>query len=321
MTLISLAKNPVPSGAYAGFFKSFDGVKIRFARWMETRGPRRGTVCIMPGRCEPIEKYFEVVADLRRRGFCVAIMDLRGQGGSDRLLDDPLRGHVRAFADYDHDLTQFMKEVVLPDCPPPYYGLGHSLGGHIMLRNAHEAGSWFQRIIASAPMIAIASEQTRGHAAWAIRAFTEVACLLGQSGRYPIGGKGKPLEILPFDGNSQTQDRERFERNRAIIEAAPHLALGSPSIGWLRAAYRSMAQMQKPDYPIEMQVPSLIFAAGLDTIVSTPVTEEFALRLKVGSHVLIGQSRHEILQETDTIRLRFWAAFDAYLGVDASAAA
>jgi lysophospholipase len=320
MTLYSLAKNPVPGGAQAGFFKSFDGVKIRFARWTETRGPRRGTVCVAPGRCEPIEKYFEVVADLRRRGFCVAIMDLRCQGGSDRLTDNPLCGHVRSFADYDMDLTRFMKEIVLPDCPPPYYGLGHSLGGHIMLRNGHEAGSWFQRIIASAPMIDIAPERT-GYPAWVIRGYTETACLIGMSKRYPFGGEDTPLEVLPFDDNSQTQDRERFERNRAIIEAAPALALGSPSIGWLRAAYRSMSAMQAPDYAIDMQVPVLIFAAGHDTIVSTPAIEAFSVKLKVGTHVLIAPSRHEILQETDVVRQRFWAAFDAYLGVGASAAA
>ena len=62
------------------------------------------------------------------------------------------------------------------------------------------------------------------------------------------------------------------------------------------------------------------FAAGMDTIVSTQAIEEFALRLKVGTHVLIPQARHEILQETDELRQRFWAAFDAYLGVDAATA-
>ena len=33
-----------------------------------------------------IEKYFEVVGELRRRGFAVAVLDWRGQGGSSRLL-------------------------------------------------------------------------------------------------------------------------------------------------------------------------------------------------------------------------------------------
>ena len=63
----------------------------------------------------------------------------------------------------------------------------------------------------------------------------------------------------------------------------------------------------------------LLFAAGMDSIVSTQAIEEFALRLKVGTHVLIPQAHHEILQETDEIRQRFWAAFDAYIGADSLA--
>jgi len=35
--------------------------------------------------------------------------------------------------------------------------------------------------------------------------------------------------------------------------------------------------------------------------------------LKVGGHILMPGSRHEILQETDSIRQQFWAAFDAYM--------
>ena len=43
---------------------------------------------------------------------------------------------MRSFADYDRDLAAFMKEIVLPDCQPPYIAMAHSMGGHILLRNA-----------------------------------------------------------------------------------------------------------------------------------------------------------------------------------------
>ena len=108
MTLVALARNPIPSGAIAGLFQGYDGAPLRYARWTETTGTGRGTVVIISGRTEFIEKYFETIADLRRRGFAVAIMDLRGQGGSKRLLDNPLKGHVRHFRDYDYDLALFM---------------------------------------------------------------------------------------------------------------------------------------------------------------------------------------------------------------------
>jgi lysophospholipase len=316
MELVALAKNPVPSGATVGAFTSSGKLSLRFARWEATRGPARGTVCLFHGRGEFIEKYFEVVADLRRRGFAVATMDWRGQGRSQRLLSNPMKGYVRSFAEFDQDLAHFMKEVVLPHCRPPYIAMAHSMGGHILLRNAALPGSWFERMVLSAPMIEIAEARLRPGPGFA-RAYAEVLCGIGLGWLYASGGGDDPIEAGPFENNSLTTDRERYMRNRMIVEAAPALGLGSPTIGWLRAALRSIATVAAPDYPLKVQVPLLLFAAGMDTIVSTTAVEEFGQRLKVGTHVLLSQARHEILQETDAVRKDFWAAFDAYMGVDA----
>jgi lysophospholipase len=319
MELVALAKNPVPSGATTGVFKSSRGIQLRFARWEPTRPPRRGTVCVFQGRGEFIEKYFEVVADLRRRGFAVATMDWRGQGGSDRALTNPCKGYVRSFAEYDQDLAQFMKEIVLPDCQPPFIALAHSMGGHILLRNATLPGSWFSRMVLSAPMIDIADARLGAPRAVS-RAYAEILGGFGFGSMYVKGGVDLPIEFGPFEGNPLTSDRERYLRNRLVLQAAPALGLGSPTVAWLRAALRSIARLTAPQYPLRVEVPLLLFAAGMDTIVSTQAIEEFALRLKVGTHVLIPQAHHEILQETDELRQRFWATFDAYLGVDATAA-
>jgi lysophospholipase len=197
--------------------------------------------------------------------------------------------------------------------------MAHSMGGHILLRNASVQGSWFSRMVLSAPMIDI-SEHELGAPHAVARVYAEIIAGVGLGSMFARGGDAEPLELGPFEGNPLTSDRERYNRNRSIIEAAPALGLGSPTVGWLRAALRSIARLTNPAYPLQVQVPLLLFAAGMDTVVSTQAIEEFALRLKVGTHVLIPQARHEILQETDELRLRFWAAFDAYLGVDATAA-
>jgi lysophospholipase len=319
MELFVQAKNPVPSGAVTGMFKGHRRVNLRFARWEPTREPRRGTVCLFHGRGEFIEKYFEVVSDLRRRGFAVATFDWRGQGGSDRLLGNPHKGHVRSFADFDKDLARFMTDIVLPACPPPFVAMAHSMGGHILLRNAVVPGTWFSRMVLSAPMIAIA-EKRLGVSPPIARVAAEVLAGFGADSLYVWGGNQRPIELGPYDDNPLTTDRDRYARNAAVLEAAPRLGLGSPTNGWLRAALRSCARLGRPDYPLRVQVPLLLFAAGMDTIVSTTAIEEFAVRLKVGTHVLLPQARHEILQETDAVRRDFWAAFDAYLGVNAAAA-
>jgi lysophospholipase len=311
MTLVALARNPVPSGAIAGLFQGYDGAPLRFARWSETTGACRGTVVIVSGRTEFIEKYFETIADLRRRGFAVAIMDLRGQGGSKRLLDNPLKGHVRHFRDYDYDLALFMKEVVIPNMPRPYLALGHSLGSHILMRLAGIAECPFERMILVGTMLDISPQQLTMPKA-AVRGFTEVAAGIGLSSLYlPLTRRG-PMTDIPFELNEVTSDRERYIRATSVAAAAPELALGAPTIGWLRAALRSCATLAAVDYPARVRVPVLMVAAGRDTIVSTRAIEDFVPRVKLGTLALIGTSKHEVLQETDDIRGRFWASFDAY---------
>jgi lysophospholipase len=319
MQLVSLAKNPVPSGGTVGAFRGYDGAELRYARWDATRMPRRGTVCLFGGRAEFIEKYFEVIADLRRRGFAVATMDWRGQGGSQRMLSNPRKGHVRGFWEYDRDLIRFMKDIVLPDCPPPFIGLGHSMGGNILLRNATMPGLWFERIVLSAPMIAISESCLRTTAARAMF-YAETASLLGMSTAYIIGGSDELTSTSKFEGNSLTSDYERWLRTKAVLDLAPALGIGSPTVGWLRAALRACRQLGAPDFPARINVPLLMFAAANDTVVSTRAVEDFAVRAKVSSCILMPGSQHEILQENDAVRTRFWAAFDAYLGVDVKVA-
>lgn len=312
--LVSLTKNPVPSRATVGLCAGYDGVPLRYALWMPTQGPRRGTICILQGLGEYIEKYFETIADLRRRGFAIATLDWRGQGGSHRHLSNTRKAHIDDFCEHDKDLLRFMKDVVLPDCPPPYIALGHSMGGNIALRNAVMPGSWFDRMVLTAPMIGI-DERRIGYPLKIARLYTDGARLLGLSHSYVRGGTDDFAGGLTFEGNVLTADKERWSRNKGVVDVAPDLANGSPTIGWLGAAFRSNAAISAPDFAKRVRVPLLMFSAGEDRIVSTRAIEEFGARLKVGRTLLIPSSRHEILQEVDAVRQRFWAAFDAYTGI------
>ncbi len=314
MVLFSLARNPIPSGAVVGTFAGYDGQPLRFARFQATQGPRRGTICLFTGHAECIEKYFEIIADLSRRGFAVAIMDWRGQGGSYRAVTTENRAWIRSYEEHDADLAQFMREIVLPDCPPPYVALAHSMGGHIVLRSAAKAGSWFDRLVLSAPMIKLPRSQL-GFPEPIVRAFAEVACLLGFDKQPAPGAIDWRDGRGGFEDNRLTTDRERYSRNRALIEAAPHLTIGVPTIGWLRATMRSLAVVGDPAFPKKISVPALFFIAGKDIVVDPGAIEDFSARMKAGTHVILANAKHEVMQETDEIRGRFWAAFDAYLNI------
>lgn len=314
--LLALPRNPVPTGAVAGRFRGHDGAWLRYARWPGALTTRRGTVCVFGGHTEFIEKYFETVGDLRRRGFAVATMDWRGQGGSQRLLANPRKGHVEDFAHYERDLDAFMREIVLPDCPPPYFALAHSMGGNILLRAATRKSCWFERLVLSAPMLRLARPRLSLEV---LAVLTETCVFLGLGDAYVPGGGDWPAEDAI--GPLLTSDRRRLDRNRALLAAAPELGLGSPTIGWLRAAVASMRLIDSVDFPATVHVPTLMIAAGADAIVSTLAIERLAVQLKAGAQIVIPGARHELLQERNEIREQLWAAFDAFVpGSRASAA-
>ena len=105
----------------------------------------------------------------------------------------------------------------------------------------------------------------------------------------------------------------RYARITAIIEAAPELALGAPTVAWLDAAFRVMAEFANPAFTAKLRQPVLMVGCGQDRLVSTPAIEEFGSRLRVGSHLTLPRARHELLMEQDALRAQFWAAFDAYV--------
>ncbi|HVI62347.1 MAG TPA: alpha/beta hydrolase, partial [Bradyrhizobium sp.] len=203
----------------------------------------------------------------------------------------------------------FVRQVVLPDCPPPHFALAHSMGGTVMLRLAHAGKRWFDRMVLSAPMIDLPGRLT----SFPVRAFVKVLRLTGQGGRYVPGGGDRLTGTDSFINNPLTSDPVRYARNAAILEEDPTLGLASPTVAWADTAFGAMRAFRAYDYPSRIRQPILMLAASNDAVVSTSAIEEFAYHLRAGSHLVIAGSKHEILQEQDRYRAQFWAAFDAFV--------
>jgi len=308
MTLLSIPANPAPEGAIAGTIGTPDGTTLRFARWA-VPADGRGTVCVFTGRSEYIEKYFETVRDLRKRGYAVAMIDWRGQGHSARRLDNPFKGHVESFSEYQIDLAAFVKQVVLPDCPPPYFALAHSMGGAVMLRVAHAGAAPFERFVLCAPMI----DLPRLRASLPMRGLLRLLRAAGMGERFIPGGNIDLIKSSGFPGNPLTSDPRRYARNAAILEADPTLGIASPTVAWLDAAFAAMGEFRSPEFAGAIRQPVLMLAAGGDAVVSAAAIAAFARHLPAGSHRVIAGAKHEILQEDDRYRAQLWAAFDAFM--------
>lgn len=298
----------MPANAVAGMLTMPDGVRLRYARFAAEGRPLQGTVVIVTGRNECIEKYFETVRDLSARGFGVAIFDLRGQGGSDRLLRDPQRGYIADFMDYVADIGPFFQEVVLPDCRAPYFLLAHSTGALVALMATPLLANRVQRMVLSAPLLAFAGKPL------SMRGTLRLSSLLHALGLGSVYmGNGPRKTPTPFTANTLTSDPQRYTRNTGIYRHHPRLGIAGPTASWVRAACIAAERVHEPDFIAGLNIPMLIVAAGADRVVETPVIERFARRLRTGALVTIDGARHELLQEADVYREQFFAAFDAFV--------
>lgn len=311
MELHGIDGYPVPEGAVAGEIQASDGAKLRFARWRASGRRSQGTVCLFQGRAEFIEKYFEVVGDLRRRGFAVATFDWRGQGGSERRLRNRRKAHVDSFEEYDRDLDAFMQQVALPDCPPPHFALAHSTGGLVCLRALRGGRTRFTRAVLTSPLLGLVSSRPSPETAYRIAAFL-TAIGLGEMW-LPLTNATRPSEHDPFEANPLTSDPVRFSRLVELTRKLPEVTVERPTFGWLYAANRAIEESADPAFAPAVRVPTLIVCGSLDTVVSLAAIEALAAELRAGRRLLIPGARHEIMMERESIREQFWAAFDAFI--------
>jgi lysophospholipase len=79
-----------------------------------------------------------------------------------------------------------------------------------------------------------------------------------------------------------------------------------------------MARVIAPGFAEAIQTPVLICGAGRDRIVRAEAIRDFARRLPHGTYLELEDSEHEILMERDSIRARFWRAFDGFVGLSNS---
>ena len=190
-------------------------VRLRGARFdADPAAPFRGILVLLNGQTEFIEKYFEVIDELRGRGFAVATMDWRGQGGSDRLLpDDSRKGYVKDFAEYDADLAAFMAEVVAPMGDSKPVALAHSMGGHNLLRYLAGKPNAFAKAVLTAPMVAVSF---RGYAAWVVHIVTKIEALRGNGAGWVWGMEARDPHAMTFANQMVTSDEARFARTQKI---------------------------------------------------------------------------------------------------------
>lgn len=131
-------------------FDAHDGTRLYRRRWGQ---PQQGVIVLVHGFGEHVGRYSVLAHHLTELGLAVEAFDCRGHGRSRGQ-----RGHVQQFQDYTDDLDVFLHKVISEQSQPvPLFLLGHSQGGHIVLRYGQQhPQAPLRGIITSSPFLGLA---------------------------------------------------------------------------------------------------------------------------------------------------------------------
>ncbi|TVV72367.1 alpha/beta hydrolase [Sphingomonas solaris] len=303
MSLPPFDRRRVPPGLRFHDLAGEGGWRLRGYDWPANEqegGAARGSILFQSGRADFVEKYFEAIDHWHGQGWNVAGFDWRGQGGSAR--EGAATGSVldAMLADATAEVRRWIART-----PPPHVLIGHSMGGHLLLRLLAEQRVDVAAAVLAAPMLGLAHAPLSAGAA---RALARLACALGRRDAPLWAGKAASLGRQ----GRLTGCVDRYADEGWWRETDPALQVDPPTWGWLRQAMDSIARLDAPGVLESVTVPVLLVATDRDRLVSAAAIRRATARLPDARLVML-DGAHELLRESDPVRTAAFEAIDDFL--------
>jgi lysophospholipase len=309
MAAMTFDRRQIPADARISMTPARDGWPLRTYR-QPARGPQRGAILWLGGRGDIFEKYLESFDEWAAAGWSVTSFDWRGQGGSGRMATNPRIGHADDFAPWIDDLAAFCEDWTREHAGP-HVIMGHSMGGHLLLRACAESRIAPDGVVLSAPMLGFdAGIVPFAVTAWAARAIAAVTTretMAWKDNERPATHGASRQSFLTFD-DDRYADEIFWHRHD------PSLVLGPPNWRWVAASYRSIAGLRRAGAVEAITTPVLIVATAGDKLVSAAATRAFAARIAGAQLIMLGTDvAHEVLRERDEPRTKLMMAIGAFM--------
>ena len=295
-----------PEGIEAYFITMDDGIKIRVCHWLQKREKSAGTILLQQGHNEFIEKYYETIQEFITRGYSVICFDWRGQGMSDRMIKDINKSFITDFKRHDKDLEKILEEIIDPFFPKPLIGMGHSMGGCLMLSAFHNHPTKFTFGILSAPMLGFKNEKF-------LKTVSSLMNFFKKDTDYLIGSKPNMGKETPFEENDLTTDQRRYKRTQMLVRKMPSIRLWGVTNRFAKAVNKRFKLIRSKNWAEQISLKILIINSLKDRVVYSKSTIEMAKRLKNSRIINFENCEHEILMEQNQYREKMWRAIDNFL--------
>ena len=303
---LELKNYKAPKGINSYFLPMDDGINIRVCFWVNKNNNLKGTILLQQGHNEFIEKYYETIEEFIERDYSVIAFDWRGQGMSDRQIKDEHKAYINDFDRHDKDLKYILNEVIKDNFPKPLIGIGHSMGGCLMLSAFHNHPGFFSKGILSAPMLGFKNERF-------LKAASSIMNIFRKNTDYLLGSKPNMGKETPFNENDLTSDRKRYQRALELVRKRPSIRLWGVTNAFAKAVNKRFKTIRKKNWVEEINTEILIINNIKDRVVDSKKIKEVTKRLVNKKIIEFHETEHEIFMERDNYRKKLWNSIDNFL--------
>jgi lysophospholipase len=282
-----------PQVANTNYKATTDGIRVRTSFW--AANDPVGTVFVFPGRADYIEKYGGLANFCLSNNLNVIAIDWRGQGLSERLLDDKNIGHIEDFKNYQNDVEVIIKEAKDASLVKPWIIFAHSMGGLIGLRTLQD-NPVFEKVVFTSPMWGIQMPPILKSGASIIMSLIS---LIGKMETYaPTTSPETRILNEEYEFNKLTSDIRNFKLLRQQLIQHPNLQIGGPSSAWVSAALDEIEFQIGNEPPI---TPALCFLGEKEEIIDNLAVREFCKNWDSCDLISIPDAKHDLLMEKKMI--------------------
>lgn len=294
-----------PNGVNSIYVPMQDAKKIRLMYWNLDKDNKSGTVLIQQGHNEFIEKYFETIQEFLNRNYSVIAFDWRGQGMSEKMTNHINKQYIDNFKIHDQDL-EYIYNKIIGKFQKPLIGIGHSMGGFILLSTLKNNKVKFEKVILSAPMLGFNYEKI-------LMKVIDLFYLFLPKNIFLPGSKPTMGKEIPFEGNDLTSDKFRYKRTQKLVRLKKDIRLWGVTIAWAKAVKKQLLVMRKKGWAETIKNQILFLNNVNDRVVSAKEITKMSKRLDNSNIVYFEETEHEIFMEKDQHREIMWNAIDNFL--------
>lgn len=303
---IELDDYKAPDGIKSYFVVMDDNIKLRVCHWINKKKVCRGTILLQQGHNEFIEKYFETIQEFLDRDYSVISFDWRGQGMSDHQIGDTHKAFIKDFNRHDKDLEYILEKIIQNNFPKPLIGIGHSMGGCIMLSAFHKNQEKFALGILSAPMLGFKNEKF-------LKTASSLMNIFKKDTDYLLGSKPNMGNETPFEENDLTTDSIRYKRTLQLVRKHPDIRLWGVTNAFAKAVNKRLKIMRKKNWAETINLPILIINNKNDRVVDSKKINKMSTRLKNCEIENFLNTEHEIFMEKEIYRDKMWKRIDTFI--------